>query len=104
MAVDSPYNSQLFISFKASPNTLKIFDRGRGLLFKDFRDLIESPGFVALVKSLSRSALVLSLVERVSRSGNVAVTKVLSRGKQQETTVVSDLHLAMVSFDFCSGK
>lgn len=97
---------QLVISFAASPSTLKVFDRGRGLLFKDFRQLVDSPGFVALVRSLGRFALVISLVERVSRKGNVGIAKTVS-SKQRDNAqdeVVTDLHIGMVSFDFCPGN
>lgn len=75
-------------------------------MFKDFRQLIESPGFVGLVKSMGQFALVVSMVERVSRKTNIGITKVMT-SKQRETAedqVVNDLHIGMVSFDFCPGQ
>ena len=57
-------------------------------------------------KSSGRFALVVSLVERVSRRGNVGVTKTYS-SKQRDSAqdvVITDLHVAMVSFDFCPGS
>lgn len=72
-------------------------------MFKDFRELIESPGFVGLVKTMSKFALVLSMVERVARKTSIGITKVMT-AKQRESAedeVVTDLHIGMVSFDFC---
>jgi hypothetical protein len=85
---------------------LRVLERGRGLMFNDFRSLVESPGFAGLVRSLGRSALALTVVERVTRKSGVGVTHVMT-SKQRETAednVVTDLHIGMVSFDFCPGE
>ena len=74
-------------------------------MFGDFRRLLNSTGFITLVKSLSKSCLVISRCERVSRKNNSAISKIMT-SKQRESaddTVYSEVHVALVSFEFCPG-
>ena len=75
-------------------------------MFKDFREIVESPGFVSLTRSLGLFALVISVVERVSRNGNIGLTKTYTN-KQRDSgddKVITDVHIGLVSLEFSPDR